>query len=91
MTACVMESVESAVPDRAAPRAGFVIAADGSYAARLTLGTEAGAGPSPNEGEGETAPVRRGSRSGGRWTGPSRTPYRSRSTSPRSPTPRCCR
>ncbi|WP_329388421.1 hypothetical protein [Streptomyces sp. NBC_01716] len=52
MTACVMESVESAVPDRAAPRAGFVIAADGSYAARLTLGTEAGAGPSPNEGEG---------------------------------------
>ncbi|MFD3525376.1 hypothetical protein [Streptomyces sp. NPDC058653] len=50
MTACVMESVESAAPDGAARRAAFVIAADGSYAARLTLGTEAGAGgPAPRE------------------------------------------
>ncbi|GGJ98127.1 hypothetical protein GCM10011583_31970 [Streptomyces camponoticapitis] len=54
MTACVTESGENTAPDGAARCAGFVIAADGSYAARLTLGAEAGANPSEREdGEGD--------------------------------------
>ncbi|MEV0777579.1 hypothetical protein [Streptomyces sp. NPDC050428] len=62
MTACVVEGVESeageadATPDGDVRRAGFTIAADGSYAARLTLGTNAGAnGPSQEEVLGEGA------------------------------------
>lgn len=64
MTACVIEGVQNeddtapddVAPDGAVRRAGFAIAADGSYAARLTLGTEAGtSGRSPEEGDGAGA------------------------------------
>ncbi|MFD6988679.1 hypothetical protein [Streptomyces sp. NPDC059943] len=52
MTACVIESVESVASDGAVRRAGLAIAADGSYAARLTLGTDGGAdSPSPEAEE----------------------------------------
>lgn len=56
MTACVIEGVENAAPGGDVRRAGLAIAADGSYAARLTLGTEAGtSGPSPDDGDGAGA------------------------------------
>lgn len=59
MTACVMESGEDAAPDGAVRRAGLAIAADGSYAARLTLGTEAGTdGPGPGSEEDAWFPER---------------------------------
>ncbi|AQU68926.1 hypothetical protein [Streptomyces niveus] len=52
MTACVIESVESVAADGAVRRAGLAIAADGSYAARLTLGTDGGGdSPSPDARE----------------------------------------
>ncbi|WP_381799093.1 hypothetical protein [Streptomyces niveus] len=52
MTACVIESVESVASDGAVRRAGLAIAADGSYAARLTLGTDGrGDSPSPDARE----------------------------------------
>lgn len=38
MTACVIDGVESLASDGSVRRAGLAIAADGSYAARLTLG-----------------------------------------------------
>ncbi|WP_405799753.1 hypothetical protein [Streptomyces sp. NBC_01506] len=60
MTACVIESVQSGpgvdgvAADGGVPRAGLVVAADGSYAARLTLGN----GPSHGAGAAAWFPER---------------------------------